>query len=530
MRLSRWCIGGVSVSYVLIFMSATSENNKRIAKNTLFLYMRMLLIMGVTLYTSRIVLQVLGVEEFGIYNVVGGVVAMFAMFSGSLSSAISRFITFELGKNDKDQLRKVFSSSLFIQFFLAIVICFLLEIVGIWFLNNKMNIPEERMLAANWVLQCSIITFILNVISIPYNAVIISHEHMKAYAYISVMDVILKLFVVLYLQLYLYDKLIMYSVLLVGVSFVTRVVYGLYCKRNFEECQFSLQFDKQILSQILHFSGWVFIGASSSLLRDQGVNVLLNIFCGPIVNAARGITMQVLSAAMSFANGFTTAINPQITKSYALNKYEEAIKLVFRGSRFSFYLTLLITFPILMETQRVLELWLGHIPEYTVLFVRIGLIWVLVESISYAIMTLLLATGKIRKYQLLVGGLQMLNFPLSYLALWMGLSPECTFIIAVIIAFGCLLLRLYVLNAMMEFPVFIFFKTVIFNILKVSVVSVMFPVLFISNMDPSIKRFLSISILSIISSLMSIYYVGCTQEERLFLLNKMRLFSCKLRR
>ena len=298
-------------------MSLQSNNNKRIAKNTLLLYFRMLLMMLVSLYTSRVVLKALGVEDYGIYNVVGGVVAMFSVLSGSLSTAISRFLNFELGKEDKKGLEKVFSSSVTIQFGLSLIVLLLAETIGLWFLNNKMVLPEDRVYAANWVFQLSLITFVLNLISIPYNAAIVAHERMSAFAYISIMEAVGKLLVAYIIVMSPIDRLIMYSVMLTGIAGFIRIAYGIYCKRNFEECRYHYIYDKTLLYKMFKFAGWNFIGASSSILRDQGGNIVINLFCGPAVNAARAIASQVNIAINSFVSNFMIALNPQITKSYA---------------------------------------------------------------------------------------------------------------------------------------------------------------------------------------------------------------------
>lgn len=292
-------------------MSNTNQNSKRIAKNTLLLYVRMLFMMAVSLYTSRVVLQTLGVENFGIYNVVGGVVAMFSVISGSLSAAISRFITYELGKGDKDQLIRIFSSSVTIQLGLGLIILLLAEVIGVWFLNTKMTIPTDRMYAANWVFQLSILTFIINLISVPYNAAIIAHEKMSAFAYISILEVVAKLIIVYMLLWSPFDKLIFYAILMASVALIIRFVYGYYCKRHFEECTFHFIFDKELLKKMFSFAGWNFIGAASAVLRDQGGNIVINLFCGPAVNAARGIAYQVNNAITGFVSNFMMALNPQ---------------------------------------------------------------------------------------------------------------------------------------------------------------------------------------------------------------------------
>ena len=325
----------------------TSDNNKRIAKNTLLLYFRMLFLMVISLFTSRITLQTLGVDNFGIYNVVGGIVAMFSIMSGSLSNAISRYITFELGKGDKKILKKVFSTAINVQIIMAVIIAVLIEIGGVWFLNYKMNIPDGRMVAANWVLQFSIISFVVNLISIPYNAAIIAHEKMSAFAYISIYEAVMKLVVVYLIVISPFDKLIVYSFLILLISLSLRLIYGVYCKRKFEECSYMFILDKPLLKKMTGFAGWNFLGAGSFLLMTQGVNMLLNMFFGVALNAARGIATQVENVVNQFTTNFGTAINPQITKSYAKGDYDYMHKLVFAGSKYSFFLVVVLCLPII---------------------------------------------------------------------------------------------------------------------------------------------------------------------------------------
>ena len=346
-------------------MITTNYNNKRIAKNTFLLYFRMLFTMMVSLYTSRVVLATLGVEDFGIYNVVGGVVTMFAIISTSLSSAISRFITIELGKGDLRRLKTVFSTAVVIQFLMALVVVILAELIGVWFLNNKMNIPEVRMNAANWVLQFSIFTFGVNLICIPFNALIIAHERMSAFAYVSILEVSLKLLIVYLLVLMSVDKLIVYGALLLVVAIVITFAYFIYCRRHFKECKCFCRIDRFLLKRMLSFSGWNFIGASSAILRDQGVNIAINLFCGPTVNAARGMAVQVNHAINSFAQNFMTALNPQITKSFAVGDSKYMFTLIFQGARLSFYMLLFLSLPVLMSTEYILSIWLKIVPDYT---------------------------------------------------------------------------------------------------------------------------------------------------------------------
>lgn len=507
----------------------TSGDSKRIAKNTLLLYGRMALMMLITLYTSRVILQALGVTDFGIYNAVGGFVAMFSVITGSLSAAISRFITFELGRGDTDKLTRIFSTSLIIQLLLGLSIVVLAEAVGVWFLNNKMTIPAGRMAAANWVLQFSLATFVINLVSIPYNACIIAHERMSAFAYISLLEAGCKLLIAYLITFAPCDRLAFYGLLMCLMALIVRATYGLYCKRHFSECRIRWQLDRPLFREIASFAGWNFIGASSGVLRDQGVNVLLNVFCGPAINAARGIAMQVSSAINQFVRNFQMAINPQITKSYAQGDTDYLMKLVFQGSRLSFYMLLLLSLPVIMETHTILQLWLNKVPDHTVTFVRLILLFVMTESISNPLITLMLATGKIRNYQLIVGGCQLLNFPIAYALLKMGLPPESTVVLSIAIACLCLATRLYMLRNMIKLPVRRFLTNVVLNILVVSLLSAILPSIIASYMDESITRFLIVVPVSLLSAFVCAFYMGCSRSERQFIRKKTSVILQKIR-
>ena len=506
----------------------TTENNKRIARNTLLLYFRMLFLMIISLYTSRIVLNALGVEDFGIYNVAGGVVAMFSILSGSLSAAISRFITYELGKNNILKLKVIFSSAITIQIGLGIVIVFFAETIGIWFLNTQMNIPIERMVAANWVLQFSIITFIINLISVPYNAVIIAHEKMSAFAYISIFEAIGKLLIAYLITISPIDKLIFYAILMCVVAIAIRLLYGYYCKRHFDECRFHFIWNKQIFQQIFSFAGWNFIGASSAVLRDHGGNIIINLFCGPTVNAARGIAFQVNNAIQGFVSNFMTALNPQITKSYAVKNYTYMMTLIFQGARLSFYMLLLLSLPIIINTHYLLTLWLNTVPEHTVLFVRLVLIFAMSESISGPLITAMLATGNIRNYQIIVGGLQKLNLPISYILLSLGAIPETVLIVAVLISQCCLMARLYMLKKMIKLKIKDYLKKVYFNIITVSIIAIILPICMQERLAENFINFLLSSLICMLCTYLSIYYIGCSYEERKFIYNKFLILKSKI--
>lgn len=496
-------------------MSDNSSNNKRIAKNTLLLYLRMFLVMGVSLYTSRVVLSALGENDFGIYNVIGGVVAMFSTISGSLSAAISRFLTFELGKNDKEKIKRIFSCSVTIQILLCALIVIIAETIGLWFLNNKMNIDGERMIAANWVFQFSVLSFCLNLLNVPFNAAIIAHEKMTAFAYISVIEVVGKLIVAFLICKSPIDKLIFYSALIVLISCINRGCYMWYCKKNFPECVYKFHYDKELLKQMFGFAGWNFIGASSAVLRDQGGNIILNLFFGTSVNAARGIAMQVNGAINSFVQNFMTALNPQITKNYANGNFDYMFTLMFKGARLSYYILFILSLPIIVNCRFILDFWLESVPEHTVLFVQLILVFSLSESISNPLITAMLATGKIKNYQIVVGGCQMMNLPLSYLALYWGAIPEAVAVVSIIISQACLTLRLFMLRGLIKLPVKLYLKNVYFNILLVSIVSSFIPI-FVKNIinTDNLVTFMIICVVSILSSVLSIYYIGCDKTEK----------------
>lgn len=504
-------------------MQDHSENTKRIAKNTLMLYGRMLFSMVVSLYTSRVVLNTLGVVDYGIYGVVGGFVSMFSLISSSLSSAVSRFLTFELGRGDKERLGKAFSTSLLIHIALAIVVLILAETVGVWFVNNKMTIPADRMYAANWVFQASIVSFMFGLFSVPYNASIVSHEKMSAFAYIGILDTTLRLLIVLFIAYssWQFDRLIVYAVLLVVVSILLQCIYLIYCRRHFEECRLRISFDKEFWKEISSFAGWNFIGCTAGMLKDQGVNLLLNIFVGPVLNAARGIASTVNGAVSGFANNFMTALNPQITKSFAAGDIRYTHYLVERGSRFSFYILLFFAVPIVLETDFVLEVWLKQYPNHSVSFVRFVLILSMVDILSNTLMTLQNATGNIRNYQLVVGGILLMNFPFSYLCLKLDFEPESTYVVSIIIAVLCMAARLLFVRRSASLPVITFLRDVVVNVVRVSICAVIIPFMLHRIMSYGWSRFLLVGFASVICTSVSILLTGCNADERNFIIEKL---------
>lgn len=475
----------------------------------------MLLMMVISLYTSRVILNALGVEDYGIYNIVGGVVTMFSILSGSLSAAISRFITFELGKGDIDKLKKVFCTAVNVQMILIVLITVLLETIGLWFLNYKMVIPAERMFAANCVFQFSVITFTINLWSVPYNASIIAHERMSAFAYISIFDAVAKLAIAFTVSLSPFDRLVYYGLLILIIGLIQRVLYTWYCTKHFEECHYEFRFDKQTTKEMFGFAGWNFIGASSAVLRDQGGNMIINIFFGPSVNAARGVAMSVNHAVTGFVTNFMTAINPQITKSYASGDYDYMFKLIFQGARLSFYILLILALPIIFTTQYLLELWLGIVPEHAANFARLVLIFTMSESLANPLVTVMLATGRIRNYQLIVGGCQLLNLPFSYMSLRMGYPPESVFLIAIVVSVLCEITRLIMLRGMINLSVRAFLKNVYFNVIVVTAIASLIPYITLTYLQLNdLWSFITLCAVSFFSAIFSIYIIGCNKRDR----------------
>lgn len=431
-------------------MGNNIHDGRRMAKNTLYLYIRTLIVMGVSIYTSRVVLDVLDVEDYGIYNVVGGFVSMFSMLSGTLTAASQRFLAFELGKKESE-IKKVFSTTITIHVLLAIALFFLLETVGLWFVNSKMNVSPDRISAANWVFQCSVITFCVNLISIPYNAAIIAYEKMAAFAYVSIFEVVAKLICTYLLYIIASDSLIIYAVFMLLVALVLRILYGVYCYRNFKECRYTFKLEKDMFRQIMSFSGWNFIGSSAAILNGQGINMLMNLFFGVTINAARGLASQVDTAINTFVQNFMMALNPQITKSFAAGDFVYVNSLIVLGTKVAVFLFWLLCLPIFINTDFVLEVWLKVVPDYAVDFVRLGMLFTLCQNLSHCLYTTMLATGRIMKYQLIVGSLSILAFPSTWLFFHLGFSPAWGYWSMIFFSLVCLLARLVLLREMVPF-------------------------------------------------------------------------------
>lgn len=501
-------------------MSDTLTNNKRIAKNTLLLYVRMLLTMVVSLYTSRVVLNTLGVEDYGVYNVTGGVIALFSFINTAMSSATQRYITYALGKGDKQRLSVVFNTSIIIHIAISAFVLILGETIGLWFVMSKLVIPEGREVAAMWVYQCSVLTSIIAIMSVPYNADIVANERMSAFAYISILEVSLKLLIVFTLVIIPFDKLISYAILVVCVQLLIRFIYVKYCSKHFEESKIKRTIDKPLLKEMASFAGWSFFGNFASVLYGQGVNMLLNVFFGPVVNAARGIAVQVQAAVLHFAGSFQMAINPQITKNYASGNLQQMHSLMYRSSRFAFYLLFFLVLPILLETNFILTLWLKNVPNDTVVFTQIMLCIILLNPFSSPLTIANQATGKIRVYQVVVGCALMSILPISYIVLRLGAPAYAVFCVHFIIEGMAVVLRMVMLRNLIELPLAQYMKNIYAPIIATVAVAIILPIFVHVMLDEGWIRLIVVGFTCVVSIGLSAFFIGLTKNEQAFLIDR----------
>ena len=507
-----------------------ARKSRRIAKNTLMLYVRMIFLLLVNVYASRVVLNALGVEDYGIYNVVGGVVSMFTILSGSMSTAISRFITFELGSESPlDRMKKVFSTSITVQLVLGAVIVVVAECFGLWFINSRMNIAPDRMYAANWVYQLSLLAFVINLISIPYNATIIAYEKMSAFAYIGIFEGVAKLLIAFLIISAPFDSLIYYAVLMCVVAVLVRSAYSIYCRRHFPEVRFSIDFDKSLFKEMFSFAGWNFIGNGVYILNTQGINVLSNIFFGVTVNAARGVVSQVESAITQFVTNFTTAINPQITKSYAGGDREYMYALVCKGAKYSYFMMLFFSVTIILESETILRIWLKTVPEYAPVFLRWATACSLCTVLSNTLVTAMFATGDIRKYQIIVGAVGILVFPLCYIFFKIGLPPYVSYIVYFTVYAVLLFVRLILIRNMIGMKVSVYMRRVIARIIPVTAISFLLPMAVMMVMEPGLPRLLITLVVSVLSIAAAIWTMGLEPFERDFVKDKIVLLINRLK-
>lgn len=509
----------------------TSENNKRIAKNTLLLYLRMLFTMAIGLYTSRVVLNTLGVTDYGIYNVVGGVIAMLGFLTGSMSAASSRFITYDLGKGDMNVMRKTFGNILSIHFFLAGIILLFGETIGLWFVLNKLQIPADRMTAAIWVYQFSVFTSILSVISVPYNAAIIAHERMKAFAYIGIIDAVLKLLIVYMLLVIPFDKLKVYALLFFCIQVFDRIVYGVYCTRHFMETKAKPTFDGKLFKEIFSFAAWTMNGNLAVIGYTQGINILLNMFFGPAVNAARGVAVQVQGVVQNFCNNFQMALNPQLTKSYAQNDLQHMHQLLKVSSKFSFFMLFFISLPMMFEAPLVLKWWLGIVPEHTVNFLRLILCSSILITLSNPLVVSVHATGRIKRFQAIEGTMLLCIVPIAYLLLKLfGIPPEYVFCVHIVVEACTQYARMRIVLPMIGMRVVEYVKEVVVPLLKVVVLAPILPLLVYHLTEQSVATFFLVCVVSVLSVSACVYFIGCTKREQEFANKKISAIILKIKR
>jgi len=464
---------------------------------------------------SRIILESLGIDDYGIYQVVGGLVMMFSIISSSFSASIARFITYEIGKGSIDRIKTIFSTSLRIQLVLACIIFVIGETVGLWFIGHKMEIPIEKITAAKWVLQFSLLTFCVNLISVPFNACLIAHEQMKAFAYISVIDVLLKLGVTFLLFAFSAYRLVIYAASLLFISIAIRFIYLYYCKNHFEECRDAHGCELGLFKEMLSFSGWSFFTNLASILNTQGVTMLINVFFGLAVNTARGLATQVESALMQFVGNFTMSINPQITKSYAAGEYAAMHTLVCRGSKFSYYAMLILGLPLLFITEPVLKLWLGTVPQYTMELTRLSIIMGMIDCIGTSGFTACMATGKLRKYALIIAPIGYIELPGTWILFKLGASVESSYYLFIGVKSAVIIVRMFLLRSMVMLPVKMYLNRTLLPIILTSISAFILSYIVYINLNISyVSNSIIMAMAAIVSVIACSWFVGITKGER----------------
>ena len=509
-------------------MSDNSTNNKRIAKNTIALYFRTFITMIVGLYTGRVMLQALGVEDYGINAVVGGIVAMSALITNMMSASISRYITYSLGTGDKNQVKTIFSTAINAQIVMAFLVALALEVAGVWFLNSGANIPDNRMHAANFVLQFSIITLMISMFSVPFNATIIAHERMGVYAYVSIADAFMRLGICLIIQVYGEDRLILLSLLHVIEALLIQVFYGWYCSKNFEEARYSHKvFDKSLIKELSIFSGWSLLNSSAWTFSTQGVNMLVNVFFGVTFNASRNVAYTVNSMVQSFVNNFTTAFAPQITKTYAAGNIDYSVQLVNRGTKFTLLMLLVFVVPVCMEADTLLELWLGEVPPLSALFLRLSMFETLAISSGSNLLRIVQANGDIKFYSISTALWAGLVFPICWIAYSLGAPVWVAYIVFITIFSTQNIVRYIAIKRLMRFSIRTHFRECIAPFIMVAISSFFLPFLLSIFFNHGIVRFCIIVPVSVSWTLICSYIWGLSHSEKTFVLNKFKLIIKK---
>lgn len=498
------------------------SSNKRIAKNTIMLYIRMLVMMLISLFTSRIVLQVLGVIDLGIINVVGGIVGLMTMISGSMALSVQRFFSYDIGTRNTEELNVTFSSAMILHVMLAVIILVIGETVGLYFLKNHIHYPASRAEAVMWVYQLSLMSACISITQIPYSALIIAYEKMGIYAYFTISDVIIRLLFIYFLWAIPYDKLIFFSIFSSSVGLLMMSVYHFYCRKQFREVRFKFGFHKEKLKHLANFAGWSTFGELAWAGTNQGVTIILNIFFGPVVNAARGIAFQIQGAVMRFVSTFQTAMNPQIIKLYAVGDIQSMQKLVHRGTCFSVYLTLLLSLPVILETDYIIYLWLGQVPEHLVIFSKLILINIMLDMLSNLLATVAKAYGKIGGYQMSVALILGLNFPLTYFAFHFGFPAYVSFIVYGGISLALLGLRLLLIQKMTGLSIRSYIAEVLWPIVRVCILALPLPVCVSIILEHSFANVVIVCAISLLSVAIAVYALGLNNAEKKMIKNQIQ--------
>lgn len=511
-------------------MSNIIADNKRIALNTFFLYLRQVLVLFLTLYLSRLVLEVLGVEDFGIYNVVGGFVAMFAFMNASMSNGVQRFFNVDIGETGGMNITKIHSTSIYIQLLLACVFLVIAESIGLWYINNVMVIPYSRLEAANWVFQLSVLSLVFVILQVPYVAAVMAYEKMNFFALVSVLDVVLR-FISVYIMTFIHntDYLILYSCVIMLVSATSFLFYYFYSRKNFRHIVFEKAFDKILFRQMLSFSGWNIFGSFAYMIKDQGLNMLLNLYFGPVVNAARAISYQVSSALNGFSTNIFTAFRPQLMQSYSSKDYRRTTFLMFTMSKFTFFLMVFIAFPIIIEIHYILNIWLGgNVPHQTGIFTVLVILNMLVTNFNPPISQVVHATGYMRKYQIITSIVLTSILPVSWLFLYLGYSAISVFWISLVISIFNQLICLIVLKEIYDYSMRQYLSKVLLPCIVVCCVVFPFPYVVHIFMETGLIRLISVVLVNLLVSLFAIYFLGLTEAEKNIIITKMRTLLNKL--
>lgn len=493
----------------------TSPRNNKIAKNTILLYVRMVFVLLVGLYTSRVVLNVLGVSDYGVYNVVAGFVSLFSFLNATLASSLQRFYNFEEGKNGYDGVTRVFSVGLKIHLVLAFLILILLETIGIWYINSIMVLPEGRLPAANVLFQFSIASLFLLIIEIPFSSAVFAFERMDFFAIVSIIDVVLRLIIVILLPHFLYDKLIIYGFLQLCVSIIDFALYFVYTKKNFTFLKLEKYTDKVLLKNLLSFSGWNLLGTFIFMLKGQGLNVLLNAFFGTIVNAARGVAFQVNSAISGFSANIAMSFRPQMVSSYAEGNNSRAYSLFKAQSKICFCLILMLITPVVFEIDLILRLWLGRaIPDNTNLFTILVLVDALICTLNTPVTQIVFATGNIKMFQILTSSVNVFLLPVSWLFLKCGFDAWIVFLITIVVSIINQVIAIYVMNKVFPFDISDYIKTIILPCCLLTLFVPLLPYVICCFIDDSFLRLILLCISSIVATISSLYLFFLSESEK----------------